>query len=145
MPDGLLRAVEERYGLTGLEPGARLAGGYANDIVCLDGPSACVVRRSPAVERAQVWARESVTETASASLSSGPAHGNLFPGNVLVRGRRAIAILDWEELGIVPPESDLPAPFVRVNRLLEVLRAPTDRTVDWAYEAANLDAFSRLA
>src|SRR5918999_4624161 len=36
VPVGLLRALEERYGLDGLEAGERLAGGYANDIFRLD-------------------------------------------------------------------------------------------------------------
>lgn len=104
---------------------------------------------------------------------------------MLFRAGRAVAVLDWEELGVdwttydlasglwsfctddaneldrealaefvaayraaggtaPPEEDDLIVPFIRVKRLIEVLRAPTDRHVDWAYQAANLDAAQRL-
>src|SRR5688572_724679 len=45
VPDGLLPALERRYELGPLEPGERLAGGYANDIFGLDAPSGPVVMR----------------------------------------------------------------------------------------------------
>jgi hypothetical protein len=32
----------------------------------------------------------------------------------------------------------------RVRRILEVIRTPYDRRVDWDYQLANLDAFERL-
>lgn len=35
-------------------------------------------------------------------------------------------------------------PLIRVRRVLEVLRAPTDRHVDWEYQRRNLEAFDRL-
>lgn len=41
-------------------------------------------------------------------------------------------------------EEDLLLPFIRVRRILEVLRAPYDRHVDWAYQLANLEAFANL-
>ena len=47
--------------------------------------------------------------------------------------------------GTVPPEEDdLLVPFVRVKRILEVLRAPTDREVDWGYQRRNMLAADRL-
>jgi Ser/Thr protein kinase RdoA (MazF antagonist) len=301
LPVGLLRALEERYGLRGLEAGERLAGGYANDIFRLAGPSGpLVVRlqhpplqlerlrwehevvgrlaerlpevpapiaardgttfflhgrfaarllpfvdgapgrngdrlerveaaallgrlpraglelapgpwrgqerladldwpdtrreyggalagRNAEIEEARNWAVRFVAETAASRRPAiGLAHGDYFPGNVLFRAGRAVAVLDWEELavdwttydlasglwefcndeaneldrdasaeflaayreagGTAPPEEDdLLVRFVRVKRLMEVLRAPTDRHVDWDYQAANLDAFWRLA
>jgi Ser/Thr protein kinase RdoA (MazF antagonist) len=300
VPDGLLPALERRYELRPLEPGERLAGGYANDIFRLEAPSGPVVLRvqytplperlrwehdvvrrlaerlpevpaplaardgttffehdgyaawllpfvdgvpgrgedererveaagllgrlhraglelavepwpgqrclaelawpdtrieyggdlagrNAEVEGARAWAMTFVRETAgSRRLATSLVHGDYFPGNVLFRRRRAVAVLDWEELavdwttydlasglwsfctdeaneldrtaladfvaayrdagGTAPPrEDDLIVPFVRVKRLMEVLRAPTDRHVDWAYQAANLDAFRRLA
>ena len=45
MPVGLLRALEERYGLEGYEASERLAGGYANDIFRLEGPAGPLVLR----------------------------------------------------------------------------------------------------
>lgn len=143
--------------------------------------------RSAEVESARAWALAFVAETAAKRrLSTGLAHGDYFPGNVLFREGRAVALLDWEELavdwtaydlasglwtfctdaandldrdqlaefvaayraagGTAPAEEDdLIVPFIRVKRLMEVLRAPTDRQVDWAYQARNLDAFWRLA
>ena len=35
-------------------------------------------------------------------------------------------------------------PLVRVKRVLEVLRAPTDRHVDWDYQFENLVAIERI-
>jgi Ser/Thr protein kinase RdoA (MazF antagonist) len=47
--------------------------------------------------------------------------------------------------GPVPPaEDDLLVPFIRVKRVLEVLRAPTDRHVDWEEQRVNLVAAERL-
>jgi homoserine kinase type II len=47
--------------------------------------------------------------------------------------------------GTVPAaEDDLLVPLIRVRRLLELLRAPYDRHVDWDYQRQNLDAFQRL-
>jgi Ser/Thr protein kinase RdoA (MazF antagonist) len=43
-----------------------------------------------------------------------------------------------------PADDDLLVPLIRVRRILEVLRAPYDRHVDWDYHLANLDAFSNL-
>ncbi|HEV3408204.1 MAG TPA: phosphotransferase, partial [Gaiellaceae bacterium] len=47
--------------------------------------------------------------------------------------------------GTVPPaEDDLLVPFIRVKRVLEVLRAPTDRHVDWDEQLENLRAAEAL-
>ena len=47
--------------------------------------------------------------------------------------------------GPVPAdEDDLLVPLIRVRRIMEVLRAPTDRHVDWEYQRHNLRAFAHL-
>lgn len=47
--------------------------------------------------------------------------------------------------GRVPPaEDDLLVPLIRAKRILEVLRAPTDRDPQWDYQLANLQAYERL-
>jgi homoserine kinase type II len=47
--------------------------------------------------------------------------------------------------GPVPPaEDDLLVPFIGVKRVLEVLRAPTDRHADWDDQLVNLHAAERL-
>ncbi len=47
--------------------------------------------------------------------------------------------------GTVPPaEDDLLVPLIRVKRVLEVLRAPTDRHVDWDEQLDNLRAAEGL-
>jgi homoserine kinase type II len=47
--------------------------------------------------------------------------------------------------GPVPPgEDDLLVPFIRVKRVLEILRAPSDRHVDWEEQRVNLVAAERL-
>jgi hypothetical protein len=47
--------------------------------------------------------------------------------------------------GRVPPEEDdLIVPLLRVKRILEVLRAPTDRDPHWDYQLANLHAYQLL-
>ena len=47
--------------------------------------------------------------------------------------------------GRVPPsEDDLLIPLIRAKRVLEVLRAPTDRDPQWDYQLANLRAYERL-
>jgi hypothetical protein len=47
--------------------------------------------------------------------------------------------------GTVPPDEDeLLRPLIRVKRILEVLRAPTDRHVDWDYQRRNLEAAEAL-
>jgi len=44
--------------------------------------------------------------------------------------------------GRVPPEGDdLIVPLLRIKRILEVLRAPTDRHPQWDYQLANLRAY----
>jgi hypothetical protein len=43
-----------------------------------------------------------------------------------------------------PEDDDLLVPLIRVKRVLEVLRAPTDRQVDWDYLEHNLRAFRKL-
>jgi hypothetical protein len=47
--------------------------------------------------------------------------------------------------GRVPAEEDdLIVPVLRVKRILEVLRAPTDRHPRWDYQLANLRAYQLL-
>ncbi len=47
--------------------------------------------------------------------------------------------------GRVPPEEDdLIIPLIRAKRILEVLRAPTDRDPQWDYQLANLRAYVNL-
>jgi Ser/Thr protein kinase RdoA (MazF antagonist) len=47
--------------------------------------------------------------------------------------------------GTVPVEEDeLLVPLIRVKRIVELLRMPTDRHVDLDYHARNLDAFWSL-
>ncbi|HEU4907984.1 MAG TPA: phosphotransferase, partial [Propionibacteriaceae bacterium] len=47
--------------------------------------------------------------------------------------------------GRVPPEEDdLIVPLLRVKRILEVLRAPTDRHPHWDYQLANLRIYQLL-
>jgi Ser/Thr protein kinase RdoA (MazF antagonist) len=47
--------------------------------------------------------------------------------------------------GAVPDaEDDVLVPLIRIKRVLEVLRAPTDRDVDWEYQGRNVAAFNRL-
>ena len=41
-------------------------------------------------------------------------------------------------------DDDLLVPLIRAKRVLEVLRAPTDRQVDWDYQRRNLAAFRAL-
>jgi Ser/Thr protein kinase RdoA (MazF antagonist) len=41
-------------------------------------------------------------------------------------------------------EDDLLVPLIRTKRMLEVLRAPTDRDPQWNYQLANLGAYERL-
>ena len=48
--------------------------------------------------------------------------------------------------GRVPPEEDdLIVPLLRVKRILEVLRAPTDRHPRWEYQLENLRAYQVLS
>jgi Ser/Thr protein kinase RdoA (MazF antagonist) len=50
-----------------------------------------------------------------------------------------------DEGGVAAAEDDdLLVPFIRVKRTLEVLRAPTDRHVDWDYQLHNLRAAENL-
>jgi Ser/Thr protein kinase RdoA (MazF antagonist) len=47
--------------------------------------------------------------------------------------------------GPVPPdEDDLIVPLVRAKRILEVLRAPTDRDPQWDLQLANLRAYTSI-
>ena len=43
-----------------------------------------------------------------------------------------------------PTEDDTLLPLMRMRRVLEILRAPYDRTVDWNYQLCNLEAFHGL-
>jgi Ser/Thr protein kinase RdoA (MazF antagonist) len=69
--------------------------------------------------------------------------------------RHDLEVDDWEARafvaayraagGVVPPaEDELLIPLIRAKRVLEVLRAPTDRHVDWDYQLSNLRSFETL-
>jgi hypothetical protein len=45
---------------------------------------------------------------------------------------------------VQPEEDDLIVPLLRVKRILEVLRAPTDRHPRWDYQLENLRAYQLL-
>jgi Ser/Thr protein kinase RdoA (MazF antagonist) len=47
--------------------------------------------------------------------------------------------------GPVPADDDLIPPLIHAKRVLELLRAPFDRHVDWEYQAHNLRAAENLA
>jgi Ser/Thr protein kinase RdoA (MazF antagonist) len=124
----------------------------------------------PTLEAAREWA---IGWTRTLTAPSSPIHGDFFPGNVLVEDGRVTGVLDWEEARVDWPAIDLAAgvwhfaetedfvdayreaggtvaddtllpPLIRVKRVLEVLRAPTDRHVDWEYQLENLRAIERL-
>jgi homoserine kinase type II len=151
----------------------------------LDWPPPLLPRRLeswlPDLEAGRAWA---IRFTSGIEALAAPIHADFFPGNLLVDGDRATAVLDWEEArldwpaidlaaavwhfcshglhidegafrafvhayrsagGIVPAEEDdLLIPLIRVKRILEVLRAPTDRHVDWDYQLDNLRSFELL-
>jgi Ser/Thr protein kinase RdoA (MazF antagonist) len=158
----------------------------------LDWPAPAVPEElrdwAAAIERARAWAVAYVARVAAerrppASL----AHGDFFPGNVLLAGDAVTAVLDWEEAqvdwltwdlanaigtfcstgddydldpdacrafvaayraggGTAPArDDDLLVPLVRVKRILEVLRAPSDRDPRWEHQRRNLRSLERLA
>jgi Ser/Thr protein kinase RdoA (MazF antagonist) len=45
---------------------------------------------------------------------------------------------------VSPAEDDLIVPLIRAKRILELLRAPSDRRVDWEYQAHNLRSAENL-
>lgn len=140
-------------------------------------------RRIEPLHREALELVEQLTERA---LVRGIVHGDFFPGNVLVRGDEAVALLDWEEAhraplvselaaatweftkskatddfdrdaaarflrayraadGPVPADEDeLIVPLIRAKRVLEILRAPADRGVDWEYQRHNLRSAENL-
>jgi Ser/Thr protein kinase RdoA (MazF antagonist) len=51
----------------------------------------------------------------------------------------------YADAGGIPADPAVLAPLIRVKRVLEVLRAPTDRHVDWDYQSDNLLAIDRLS
>jgi len=55
-------------------------------------------------------------------------------------------VVAYREAGGTAPveDDDLLVPLVRVKRILEVLRAPTDRHPRWDYQRRNLRAFANL-
>jgi Ser/Thr protein kinase RdoA (MazF antagonist) len=124
----------------------------------------------PKLTAAREWA---IGWTRRLSASTAPIHADFFPGNVLVDDGHVTAVLDWEEAHLDWPAIDVAAgvwhfakpdsfvtryreaggpavdeellpPLIRVKRVLEVLRAPTDRHVDWEYQLHNLRALDRL-
>jgi Ser/Thr protein kinase RdoA (MazF antagonist) len=139
------------------------------------------------VEPLHAEALDLLRELESRDLLQGVVHGDIFRGNLLMRDREIVAIIDWEEAhigplvselangvweftkskvmddfdrnaaarfvaayraagGPVPPgEEDLIVPLIRAKRVLELLRAPDDRLVDWEYQTHNLRSAENLA
>jgi Ser/Thr protein kinase RdoA (MazF antagonist) len=136
-----------------------------------------------AEERA--WAIAYVAALAGRRLPASLVHGDFFPGNVLMSGDEAVAVVDWEEAQVdwltwdlanavgtfcsgagedldraagerfvaayraaggtaAPRDDELLEPLVRVKRILEVLRAPTDRRPRWDHQRRNLRSLARL-
>jgi hypothetical protein len=46
---------------------------------------------------------------------------------------------------VLSDEDDLIVPLIRARRILEVLRAPTDRHPRWDFQQANLRAYTALS
>ena len=68
-------------------------------------------------------------------------------GDDLDRDAGAVFAAAYREAGGPVPssEDDLIVPLIRAKRVLELLRAPSDRRVDWDYQAHNLRAAENLA
>jgi Ser/Thr protein kinase RdoA (MazF antagonist) len=144
-----------------------------------------LAERRVEVDAARAWALRTIDALGARTLTTAPIHGDVFPGNVLVREGRVVAFVDWEEAnvdwvaydvassmwefcnqgavvldhnaaadfvglyreagGTLPPdEDDALLPLVRIRRVLEILRAPYDRSVDWNYQLRNLRAYRGL-
>jgi Ser/Thr protein kinase RdoA (MazF antagonist) len=52
---------------------------------------------APALPALRAWAIDVVAAVATRGLPTGLIHGDVFPGNVLVRAGDAVAVIDWEE------------------------------------------------
>jgi Ser/Thr protein kinase RdoA (MazF antagonist) len=76
-------------------------------------------------------------------LAAGVWH---FPprGGELDRDLARRFVATYRDAGGLPVDDTLLLPLIRVKRVLEVLRAPTDRHVDWEYQLDNLRAVDRL-
>jgi homoserine kinase type II len=63
------------------------------------------------------------------------------------RGAAARFVAAYRDAGgpVPPDEEDLIVPLIRAKRVLELLRAPADRHVDWDYQAHNLRAAENLS
>ena len=114
--EDLLAVVAERFGLDAPISASRLTGGYANDVFLLEGHD-LATSLWPFCDIAD-W-RRAITDFVTAYRGAG---------------------------GRVPAEEDdLILPLVRAKRILEVLRAPTDRHPRWDVQLANLEAYQALA
>jgi Ser/Thr protein kinase RdoA (MazF antagonist) len=141
---------------------------------------------APQIASARAWAISFVeTLKERPGLPTSLAHGDYFPGNVLIAHDRVAAVIDWEEarpdwvtwdlacaLGTfcavderldaeacarfvaayraaggtaAPDDDDLLVPLIRVKRILEVLRAPTDREPRWEHQRRNLRSLANLS
>jgi Ser/Thr protein kinase RdoA (MazF antagonist) len=59
-------------------------------------------------------------------------------------GAAAGFLAAYADAGGITIDPGLLTPLIRVKRVLEVLRAPTDRHIDWDYQLENLLAIERL-
>ncbi|MGE4292115.1 MAG: phosphotransferase [Desulfovibrio sp.] len=93
LPEALVAALGPRLDLSG----------YAREL--LD----TLEQREPGVHAilARLWPRLDTDLQAGADLPLALQHGDLHPLNVLWRGQAAVAIIDWEFLGVKPEWYDL--------------------------------------
>jgi hypothetical protein len=117
----LISEIGERYGMVSPITARRLTGGYANDVFRLDadGPPTVLHLKHPPGADGDRLHKRAVTEFLTAYRAAG---------------------------GTVPSdEDDLIVPLIRARRILEVLRAPTDRHPRWDLQQANLRAYAALS
>jgi hypothetical protein len=131
-------ALRDAYGFHEVAVGERLEGGYANDLfrVVSDGEPFVLRIKHPPWRRADGSRCRSYTATSSRATcrsSQTPSSERRF-----IDGYRSAG-------GIAPPRDDeLLVPLVRVKRILEVLRAPTDRHPRWEHQRRNLRSLQNL-
>jgi Ser/Thr protein kinase RdoA (MazF antagonist) len=82
---------------------------------------------------------------AALEIAPRPAHPRLRDLPFPEAGGLPPRLADRDAGGPIPPaEDDLLVPLIRVKRVLEVMRAPTDRHVDWEEQRENLRAAEAL-